>query len=126
MLYNINKTPILRALAMPKHLSPSGTIFGGWLVSKMDLAGGIFAWNITNGKIRTVRFNNINFMKPVFVADLVSYYAKTIETNNSSIKIQVDAWVYRTKTNETINVMDGLFTYVAIDEDGKTREIKRH
>ena len=78
----------------------------------------------TNGKIRTVSCNNINFHKPVLVADVVSYYAKTVEINNSSIKIQVDAEVYRTKTNETINVMDGFFTYVAIDEDGKSREIK--
>ncbi len=124
MLYNINKIPILRALAMPKHLSPSGTIFGGWLISKMDLAGGIFAWNITNGKIRTIRCNNINFIKPVFVADLVSFYAKTVEVNNSSIKIQVDAEVYRTKTNKTFNVTDGNFTYVAIDENGRSREIK--
>jgi len=119
----INKLPIIRVLAMPKHLGPSETIFGGWLISKMDLAGGIFAWNATKGKITTVNCSNINFYKPVLVADLVSYYAKIIEINKSSIKIKVNTEIYRTTTNKYIDVLDGVFTYVAIDKDGKPREI---
>ena len=124
MLQNVNKIPIIRTLAMPKHLGPSGTIFGGWIISNMDLAGGIFAWNITNGKIRTVNCNNINFIKPVYVADLVNCYTNVLDIYKSSIKIRVDVEIYRSENKTTINAADGIFTYVAVDDNGKPREIK--
>ena len=124
MLHNINKIPIIRTLAMPKHLSPAGTIFGGWLISNMDLAGGIFAWNVTNGKIQTVNCNNINFIKPVYVADLVNCYTNIVDIHKSSIKIRVDLEVYRSKNKTTFDAANGIFTYVAVDDDDKTREIE--
>ena len=123
MLQTIKKIPIIRVLALPKHLNPSGTIFGGWLISKMDLAGGISAWDIASGKIRTVRCDNINFIKPVHVADVISYYTETLKIKNSSIKIKVIVEIDRVEINKNFRALDGIFTYVAIDNNGKSRDI---
>ena len=123
MLNNINKIPIIRVLAMPKHLGPSGTIFGGWVISQMDLAGGIFAWSNTKGKITTVNCNNINFYKPIFVADVINCHANIIEKNISSVKIKIETKIERPTTDKIITAVDGIFTYVAIDHNGNPREI---
>ena len=123
MLKSINRLAILKTIAMPQHLNPSETIFGGWLISKMDLAGGISAWDATNGKIRTVSCNNIMFHKSVQVADIISYYTNILRINNSSITIKVDAEVYRMNSNKTFKALDGYFTYVAIDKNNNPRQI---
>lgn len=124
MLKFLNKAPILRSVAMPKHLGPSGIIFGGWLISKMDLAGGISAWDTSNGKIYTASCHDIKFYKPVKVADIIGCYTEILEINNSSIKIKVDTEIYRMTNNTRFKALDGIFTYVAIDDNGKPRNIK--
>jgi acyl-CoA thioesterase YciA len=126
MIKLMKKLPIIRVVALPKHLGPSETIFGGWLISKMDLAGGISALDKTNGIIRTVSCNNINFHKPVLVADVVSCYTEIMEIKNSSIKVKVDMEVYRINTNKMFKALDGYFTYVAVDENGNPRKIKEN
>ncbi len=124
MLKIINKIPAIRVVAMQKHLSPSGVIFGGWLISKMDLAGGISAWDATNGKICTANCNDIKFHKAVKVADIVSCYTEILEINNSSIKIKVDTEIYRMANNKIFKALEGIFTYVAVNDNGKPRNIK--
>ena len=115
--------PILRKLAMPSHLTPTGAISGGWLMSNMDIAGGIAAWKVANGRIYTVSCEKIDFKKPVSCGDLVSYYATVIGMTNSSVRIRVNVEANNVLDKDNIKVASGLFTYVAIDSNDNSRAI---
>src|SRR6185437_1607002 len=98
-------------------------IFGGWLLSQMDIGGGIFASKVAKSRTVTVAIEAMNFRKPVFVGDLVSVHATLIRVGKTSITVHLDAWVLRRKEMQSILVTDGNFTYVAIDDQGHPQPI---
>ena len=115
----------IRTLAMPADTNQNGDIFGGWLLSQMDVAGGVFATNTTKTRAVTVAIEAMNFRKPVYVGDLVSVYATLVRVGRTSITVRLEAWVTRRKESQSILVTDGHFTYVSIDDQGKPQPLQR-
>jgi acyl-CoA thioesterase YciA len=115
----------IRTLAMPADTNQNGDIFGGWLLSQMDLAGGVFGSKITKSRTVTVAIEAMNFRKPVFVGDLVSVHGNLVRVGKTSITIHLEAWVLRRKEMHSILVTDGNFTYVSIDDQGHPQAIKQ-
>jgi acyl-CoA thioesterase YciA len=113
----------IRSIAMPADTNANGDIFGGWLLSQMDLAGSVFAGKIAKTRTATVAIDAMNFRKPVFVGDLVSVHGNLVRIGRTSITVHLEAWVLRRKETLSILVTDGNFTYVAIDEHGKPQPI---
>jgi len=114
----------IRTLAMPADTNQNGDIFGGWLLSQMDLGGGVFASKIAKSRAVTVAIEAMNFRKPVFVGDLVSVHANLVRVGKTSITAHLEAWVLRRKEMQSILVTDGNFTYVSIDDQGRPQAIK--
>ena len=115
--------PMIRAIAMPADANPSGDIFGGWLMSQMDLAGANAASRRSCGRCVTVAVDGMVFHEPVFVGDEVSLYCKVIRVGKTSMTIRVEAW-RRSRTCDTRNqVTEAIFTYVAVDENRKPRPV---
>jgi len=114
----------IRTLAMPADTNQNGDIFGGWLLSQMDIGGGIFASKIAKSRTVTVAIEAMNFRKPVFVGDVVSVHANLVRIGKTSITVHIEAWVLRAKELHSILVTDGNFTYVSIDDDGHPQVIK--
>jgi acyl-CoA thioesterase YciA len=115
----------IRTLAMPADTNQNGDIFGGWLLSQMDLAGGVFASKIAKSRTVTVAIEAMNFRKPVFVGDLVSVHGNLVRVGKTSITIHLEAWVLRREEMQSILVTDGNFTYVSIDDQGHPQTIKQ-
>jgi acyl-CoA thioesterase YciA len=114
----------LRTLAMPADTNQNGDIFGGWLLSQMDIAGGIFVEKSIRSRSVTVAIEAMTFRKPVYVGDVVSVYTDTVRVGRTSLSVRVEAWVMRSNESQMILVTDGTFTYVAIDEQGKPTPVK--
>ncbi|GAA0579418.1 acyl-CoA thioesterase [Caenispirillum bisanense] len=112
---------MIRTLAMPADTNPAGDIFGGWLMSQMDLAGGMAAGVAAQGRVVTVAVDGMTFHKPVRVGDELTCYTRVIRTGRTSLAIKVEAWVRRRSTLEPVKVTEGTFTFVAIDETGRPR-----
>jgi acyl-CoA thioesterase YciA len=117
--------PALRAIAMPADANPYGDIFGGWLLSQMDLAGGAVARRRAKGRTATVAITPNTIHRPVFIGDEVSCYAQVIKVGKTSITVKVESWVRRGIGDEHIPVTEGTFTYVAVDEDRRPRPLPR-
>ena len=116
----------LQTLAMPKEINANGDIFGGWLVSQMDLAAGIASKMATRGRSATVAIQNVHFIHPVQVGSTVSCYTKIVKTGKTSLQINVEVWASSFSIEEKpVKVADGLFVFVAIDDDGKPRVIPK-
>jgi acyl-CoA thioesterase YciA len=115
----------IRTLAMPADTNANGDIFGGWLLSQMDIAGGIFASKLAKSRTVTVAIDAMNFRKPVFVGDLVSVHANLVRIGKTSVTVHLEAWVLRRKEMHSILVTDGNFTYVSIDDSGQPQVIKQ-
>src|ERR1700744_67795 len=113
----------IRMLAMPADANANGDIFGGWLLSQMDLGGAVVASKISKSRPVTVASEAMNFRKPVFVGDLVSVHANLVRVGRTSITVHLEAWVLRRKEGHSILVTDGNFTYVAIDDQGHPQAI---
>jgi acyl-CoA thioesterase YciA len=114
----------LRTLAMPADTNANGDIFGGWLLSQMDIAGGIYVTKTVRSRCVTVATEAMTFRKAVFVGDVVSVYTDTVRIGRTSVTVSVEAWVTRSNESYMIPVTDGTFTYVAIDDDGKPTPVK--
>lgn len=115
----------LQTLAMPRDTNANGDIFGGWLVSQMDLAAGIATKQVTRGRSATVAIKNVQFLAPVSVGSVVSCYAEIIEVGRSSMHINIEVWTSNALTHVAQRkVAEGLFIFVAIDENGRTRRIQ--
>ena len=112
-----------RTVAMPAFTNSHGDIFGGWLLSQMDLAGGTVATRRGKGRVVTVAVTEMSFQQPVFVGDEVTCYADVVKIGRSSIAVKISAFARRARTGEEIKVTEGLFTYVAVDEKGKSRPV---
>jgi len=115
-----------QTLAMPADTNANGDIFGGWLLSQMDIAGGVAASKVAKSRTVTVSIDAMNFRKPVYVGDLVSVYANLVRVGRTSMTIHLEAWVVRRRETKPILVTDGNFTYVSIDDQGKPQPIQRN
>nr|WP_229179251.1 MULTISPECIES: acyl-CoA thioesterase [Bradyrhizobium] len=115
----------IRTLAMPADTNANGDIFGGWLLSQMDVGGGVFASKVAKSRTVTVAIDAMNFRKPVYVGDLVSVHATLVRLGRTSITVHLEAWVLRRRAQQAILVTDGNFTYVSIDEHGQPQPIQR-
>jgi len=116
----------IRTLAMPADTNANGDIFGGWLLSQMDLGGGVFASKIAKSRTVTVAIEAMNFRKPVFVGDLVSVHANLVRIGRTSVTVHLEAWVLRRKESRSILVTDGNFTYVSIYDQGRPQAIAQN
>lgn len=113
----------LRTMAMPADTNFNGDIFGGWILSQMDLAAGTYAYNLARGRVATVAITGMKFHKPVSVGDEISCYCVTEKVGTTSIAVQVETWVRRRQKVIEEKVTEGLFTFVAIDENGRPRPV---
>ena len=114
----------LQTVAMPKDTNANGDIFGGWLLSQMDIAGMITAIEVAGGRVATVAIDGMAFLTPVHVGAVVSCYCDVLEVGRSSIRIIVEVWINSKHDREPIKVTEGEFVFVAIDEKGRTRTIQ--
>lgn len=116
----------IQTLAMPSATNPSGDIFGGWVVSQMDLACGVLAKKISRGRTVTVAIKSMTFYKPVHVGDLVSCYVKCLSIGNTSMTFAVEVWTEGlTDGRKKIQVTEGEFVFVAVDNNGKPRQFTK-
>jgi len=124
MDYPHDKQPAIRVFAMPADTNSKGDIFGGWLMSQVDLAGSVAAFKKAKGRVVTVAVNNFQFIKPVFVGDLVSIFSEVSKVGNTSIQVSIQAFSERIiNSDEIIHVADATLTYVAIDSDRRPRAL---
>ena len=120
---------ILRTLAMPADTNPSGDLFGGWIMSQMDIAGGILAKETTRSRVVTVAVDGFKFLKPVKVGNVVCCYGRVLRIGTTSITIELEVWVKQVlrETEDEwprFKVTEALFTYVAVDGEGAKQAIK--
>ncbi|MGH8533474.1 MAG: acyl-CoA thioesterase [Gammaproteobacteria bacterium] len=120
----VGKEPTLRIVPMPADTNYAGSIFGGWILSQVDIAGSIAAIRRARGPITTVAVNSVEFREPVFVGDLVSYYAEVTRVGRTSITVQVQVYAERNPARaECIKVTQAVLTYVALDEHRRPRVV---
>ena len=115
--------PAIRVIAMPADTNPNGDIFGGWIMSHMDLAGATVAILTAQGRVATVAVDAMTFHKPVFVGDIVSFYSRVERIGRTSIMVKVEAWALRHRLGQEERVTEGTFTYVAIGDDRRPRPV---
>src|SRR5579872_7572836 len=113
----------LRTVAMPADTNPAGDIFGGWIMSLMDLAAGISAGTRAKGRVATAAVTNLSFLQPVKVGDVVCVYTNVVRTGRSSITLGVETWVLRRGQGERVKVTAAEFVLVAVDDAGKPRKL---
>jgi acyl-CoA thioesterase YciA len=117
--------PVLRIIPMPADTNAHGTIFGGWVMAQVDLAGSVPAYERAQGPIVTVAVNSVLFKEPVFVGDLVSFYARVVKVGRTSITVDVEVFAQRGRDGRTdaVKVTEAQLTYVAIDAERRPRPI---
>jgi acyl-CoA thioesterase YciA len=113
----------IRTLAMPADTNPAGDIFGGWVMSQMDIAGAIAAVEVVKGRVVTVAVDSMTFIAPVKVGDILCVYTDVERIGNTSITIAVEAWARRNRLADRVKVTEGRFVYVALGDDGQKRKI---
>jgi acyl-CoA thioesterase YciA len=122
-----NEEPVLRMVPRPSDTNAAGDIFGGWIMSQVDIAGAVPALRRARGRVATVAVNAFTFKKPVYVADLVSFYAKVVKVGKTSVTVDVQVYAERgwrsPNPGEVVLVTDAVLTYVAIDANGGKRAI---
>ncbi len=116
--------PTLRVMPMPADANVHGDVFGGWIMAQVDIAGALPAVRRANGRVGTVAVNSFVFKQPVFVGDLLSFYAKIIKTGTTSITVNVEVFAERNRLQaEVVKVTEATLTYVAVGEDRKPRQL---
>ena len=119
-----DQQPAIRVVAMPKDTNAGGSIFGGWIMSQVDIAGSIAAVERAKGRVVTVAVNSFEFHQPVFVGDLISCFADVIKTGRTSITVKVEVYAQRDPSEvQTVKVTEAELTYVALDENRKPRAV---
>ncbi len=113
----------LRTLAMPADTNPAGDIFGGWVLSQMDIAGGMVTHGYAQGRVATVAIDSMVFHQPVKVGDILCCYAHIEKTGRTSMTLRIQAWIIREARGDRVKVTEGIFTYVAIGPDGRPRPV---
>ncbi len=112
-----------RTVAMPSDTNPAGDIFGGWVLSQMDIAAGICAGQRAQSRVATVSLESMSFIRPVKVGDILGVYTRVAKVGNTSIKVHVEAFVRRGRIGNREKVTEGHFTFVALDEEGKPKKV---
>lgn len=120
-----DNSPSLRTIAMPADANANGDIFGGWLLSQMDLAGSLLAIQAARTRVATVGIEAMSFKSPVSVGDEVSCYCKVARIGNTSVTIHIESWARGRLDDKARKVTEGKFTYVAIDERGRPISVNR-
>jgi acyl-CoA thioesterase YciA len=119
-----DEQPVLRIVPMPADTNAHGTIFGGWVMSQVDIAGSIPAWERAQGSVVTVAVNSFVFREPVFVGDVVSFYARVLKVGRTSITVDVEVFAQRKREGrEVVKVTEAQLTYVAVDERRQPRAV---
>lgn len=120
----IDRQPTTRVLAMPADTNPAGDIFGGWIMSQVDIAGSILAHQVAHGRVVTIAVNSFMFHKPVFVGDVISCYADVVKIGNTSLTVAVEVFAERNRQkDEAVKVTEATLTYVAVDKDRRPRPV---
>ena len=120
-----NKEPILRVVPRPADINANGHIFGGWVLSQMDIAAGIVASREADGPVATVAIQAMEFTAPILLHDLISVYAEIERIGRSSLAIRIEVIASRNRGRDQVKVTEGLFTFVALDENHRPRPVKR-
>ena len=120
-----NEQPVLRIVPMPADTNAHGTIFGGWVMAQVDIAGSIPAWDRAQGPVVTVAVNSFIFKEPVFVGDVVSFYARVLKVGRTSITVDVEVFSQRGRSGsrEAVKVTEAQLTYVAVDDRRQPRAV---
>lgn len=113
----------LRTLAMPADANPAGDIFGGWVVSQMDIASAICAMERTKTRVVTAAIDSMSFIQPIFVGDVTCVYCEVSKVGRTSLNIHTEVWVLRNRLGKRLHVTQGQFTFVALGDDGKPMPI---
>ena len=116
--------PILRVVPGPDNINANGHIFGGWVLSQMDIAAGIVASREADGPVATVAIEGMAFIAPILLRDLVSVYARVERVGRTSIAIRIDVIASRNRGTSEVMVTEGVFTFVALDENHQPRPVK--
>ena len=117
--------PILRVVPRPGDINANGHIFGGWVLSQMDIAAGIVASREAEGPVATVAIDAMEFLAPILLHDVISVYAKVERLGRTSMSIRIEVIANRNRGFEEVKVTEGLFTFVALDENHRPRPVKR-
>jgi acyl-CoA thioesterase YciA len=117
------KDPVLRLVPMPADTNYSGDIFGGWIMAQVDVAGSIPAIRLARSRVATIAVNSFVFKHPVFVGDLVSFYADVVRVGRTSITVDVQVYAQRKTLNEIVRVTEATLTYVAVDENRRPKPV---
>ena len=115
--------PILRVVPRPGDINSNGHIFGGWVLSQMDIAAGIVASRRANGSVATVAIDKMEFLAPIHIRDLISVYAEVEKVGRTSMQIRIEVVATRDRGATDIKVTEGLFTFVAIDDQARPRPV---
>ncbi|SUU04452.1 acyl-CoA thioesterase [Acinetobacter haemolyticus] len=113
----------LQTIAMPADTNWSGDVFGGWIVSQMDLAGAIHVERLSKGRCATIAINQMSFLVPVKVGNVISCYTKILKVGNTSVQVQIEVWNSHDDSREPVRITEGVFTFVAVDINGNKRVI---
>lgn len=116
-------TLMLRVLPMPGDINANGHIFGGWVLSQMDIAGGVMASRVAKGRCATVAIESMEFMAPILLHDLISVYARVARRGRTSVAIAIDVFASRRGSESDVHVTSGVFTFVALDDDFRPRPL---
>ena len=114
-----------RTLAMPADSNPSGDIFGGWVLSQMDIAGGICSRECAKSRTVTVALDRMSFIEPVKIGDILCVYTQVTNIGNTSMDIHVEAWAQRDRSSTKLKVTEAIFKFVALDDNGKPMPVPR-
>ena len=118
------KEPVLRVVPMPSDANYTGDIFGGWIMSQVDIAGSIPAVQLARGRVATVAVNSFVFKQPVQIGDLVSFYSEVVRVGRTSITVSVEVFAQRRSLHEIVKVTEATLTYVAVDDEGRPRPVQ--
>ena len=121
-----DREPTLRVVPMPADANSTGDIFGGWIMSQVDIAGALPAIRLAKGRVATIAVNSFMYKQPVLIGDLVSFYAKVVRVGRTSITVEVEVWAQRGIPEEvTVKVTEATLTYVAVDKERKPRPVSQ-
>jgi len=120
---DLKREPVLRIVPGPTDINANGHIFGGWVLSQMDIAGGIAASQRSNGPVATVAIEAMTFITPIHIRDLISVYAHVERVGRTSMGVRIEVVATRDRGKTDIKVTEGLFTFVALDENHRPRTV---
>jgi acyl-CoA thioesterase YciA len=119
----VGEEPVLRVVPAPSDINANGHIFGGWILSQMDIAGGIVAGRRARGPVATIAIDSMKFHQPILLGDVVSIYGNVTRVGRTSIAIHLDVIAVRRRSSTYVRVTEGLYTFVALDADARPRPV---